>query len=65
VWFDRDELARVIEFVEAGGLQREAERERRSLELHRSMEARRSIDPKTLESYDMVGSFLRSLISGR
>jgi Zn-finger nucleic acid-binding protein len=64
VWFDRDELARVIEFIEAGGLQQAAERERRSVELRRLQQGRRSIDPSTLQSYDMVGSFLRSLLSG-
>ena len=65
VWFDRDELARVVEFVEAGGLQRVAEHERRSAEFARVTQSRRSIDPSKLESYDMVGSFLRSLLSGR
>ena len=61
VWFDRDELARVLEFVDAGGLLRNAERDRRAAMLRRTARDRR-IDPSELESYDMVASFLRSLL---
>jgi Zn-finger nucleic acid-binding protein len=61
VWFDRDELARVLEFVDAGGLLRNAERDRRAVAMQR-MARNRSIDPKDLESYDMVASFLASLL---
>lgn len=61
VWFDRDELARVLEFVDAGGLSRIEERDRRAAAVKRMARDRR-IDPSQLESYDMVGSFLRSLL---
>lgn len=60
VWFDRDELARVLEFVDAGGLTRNAERDRRSAMMQR-MARNQRIDPSQLESYDMVASFLRSM----
>jgi Zn-finger nucleic acid-binding protein len=61
VWFDAGELARVLEFVDAGGLLRNAERDRRAAAMQRMARDRR-IDPKDLEPYDMVGSFLRSLL---
>ncbi len=61
VWFDRDELARVLEFVDAGGLARNEERARRAAIVRRRAGDRR-IDPDDLESYDMVASFLRSLL---
>lgn len=61
VWFDADELARVLEFVDAGGLARAEERERRAAALRRLPRDQR-IDPSQLESYDMVASFLRSLL---
>lgn len=60
VWFDQDELARVLEFVDAGGLTRNAERDRRAATMRRMARDRR-IDPSELESYDMVASFLRSM----
>lgn len=61
VWFDRDELARVLEFVDAGGLMRNEERDRRAaLVAKRAKDSR--IDPSQLESYDMVASFLRSML---
>jgi Zn-finger nucleic acid-binding protein len=60
VWFDADELARVLEFVDAGGLHRNAERDRRAATMRRMARDRR-IDPNELESYDMVASFFRSL----
>jgi Zn-finger nucleic acid-binding protein len=61
VWFDQGELARVLEFVDAGGLARIEERERRAAALKRVMPTAR-IDPSQLESYDMVASFFRSLL---
>ncbi len=61
VWFDRDELARALEFVDAGGLMRNAARDRRAAVMTRMARDRR-IDPSQLESYDMVASFLRSLL---
>jgi Zn-finger nucleic acid-binding protein len=61
VWFDRDELARVLEFIDAGGLTRDEERARRAAAMRRMARDRR-IDPSQLESYDMVASFLRSLL---
>lgn len=61
VWFDRDELARVLEFVDAGGLQRNEEKERRAAAMKRVMPSRK-IDTSQLQSYDMVASFLRSLL---
>ena len=61
VWFDEDELARVLEFIDAGGLLRNAEHDRRAGALRRWARDRR-IDPNDLDSYDMAGSFLRSLL---
>lgn len=61
VWFDRDELARAVEFVDAGGLARISERARTAASIRRLYgDGRRS----TAEagSYDMVGSFLASLL---
>jgi len=61
VWFDRDELARAIEFVDAGGLARIGERERTAASIRRLYgDGRRSSEP--MASYDMVGSFLASLL---
>lgn len=61
VWFDRDELALAIAFVDAGGLVQAADRERAAL---RARE-RYGEAPETAEAgpgYDMVGSFLASLL---
>jgi Zn-finger nucleic acid-binding protein len=60
VWFDRDELGRVVEFVESGGLTRMAERNR----LRKLHADGRQVDPASLESYDMIASFLISLLRG-
>lgn len=57
VWFDRDELGRVVEFVESGGLTRLAERNR----LRKLHADERRVDPASLPSYDMIASFLASL----
>lgn len=62
VWFDRDELARVLEFIDAGGLMQAEERARRAASMRRMARDQR-IDPSELDSYDMVGSFLRSFFS--
>jgi Zn-finger nucleic acid-binding protein len=65
VWFDRDELAQVIEFVDSGGLARIAERDRVATAMKRFVRDGRAVDAERLESYDMVGSFLRRLVSDR
>jgi Zn-finger nucleic acid-binding protein len=66
VWFDRDELARAVEFVDAGGLDRLRERDRVATTLQRRLASGRRVDPAALDSYDMVGTFLSSLLrSGR
>lgn len=61
VWFDRDELARVLDFVEQGGLSRVEEGRRLAASRRRLHENDRRVDPSSLDSYDMVGSFLASL----
>ena len=63
VWFDKDELAHVIEFVEGGGLSRVADQDRTSATMERFVRNSKSVDGARLPSYDMVGSFLRSLVS--
>ena len=62
VWFDRDELARAVEFVDGGGLDRLRDRDRIAATLRRRVDLARTIDPSTLPSYDMVGSFLASML---
>jgi Zn-finger nucleic acid-binding protein len=64
VWFDRDELARVVEFVDAGGLARLAERDRVAASIRRLYVDDRRADPGAMQSYDMVGAFLTSLLRG-
>ena len=66
VWLDRDELALIVEFVDAGGLARLRERDRTAASIQRlSKDASPRPDPETLPSYDMVGSFLWSLFRDR
>jgi Zn-finger nucleic acid-binding protein len=61
VWFDRDELARAVDFVDAGGLARLGERDRTAASIRRLYgDDRKRAEP--LPSYDMVGSFLASLL---
>jgi Zn-finger nucleic acid-binding protein len=62
VWFDRDELARAVEFVESGGLARNAERDRIAASIRRLHGDGRRVDAAGLEPYDMVASFLLSLV---
>lgn len=60
VWFDRDELARAVEFVDAGGLARAGESARAAASIQRLHgDGRRS--QVAIESYDMVGHFLATL----
>ena len=61
VWFDRDELARALEFIDAGGLSRLTERDRVVTSIRRLHDTHRP-DASALGSYDMVGSFLISLL---
>lgn len=61
VWFDRDEIARALEFIDGGGLSRIAERDRVAASRRRLHADDRRVDPSALGSYDMVGSFLASL----
>lgn len=60
VWFDQDELARVLEFIDAGGLLQKEERERRAAAMKRFAPGR--VEVGDLPSYDMVASFLSSLL---
>ncbi|MFO0682277.1 MAG: zf-TFIIB domain-containing protein [Sandaracinus sp.] len=60
VWFDADELARVLEFIDAGGLAQKEERERRAAAMKRFAPGR--VEVGDLPSYDMVASFLSSLL---
>lgn len=62
VWFDRDELARAVEFVHAGGLARIEERARTAASIRRLHGTGSRIDVRSLDSYDMVGAFLASLL---
>lgn len=64
VWFDRDELARTIEFVDAGGLQRAREAGRRAVSIRRLRAGEQRPDVASLPSYDLVASFLASLLRG-
>jgi len=60
VWFDREELARAVEFVAArgaGGALAEAQEARA-----RRLRGDSRVGGQALDSYDMVGSFLRSLL---
>jgi len=59
VWFDREELARAVEFVDAGGLARIDERARTAASIQRLHPGRKS--ELELKSYDMVGHFLATL----
>lgn len=61
VWFDKDELARALEYVDSGGLSRLTERDRVAASIRRLHDARRT-ELESLGSYDMVGSFLISLL---
>ena len=65
VWFDRDELAQVIDFVDGGGLSRIRERDARAQAIKRLGENARLPDVGEHGSYDMVGSFLRSVFLDR
>lgn len=63
VWLDRNEIERVIEFVESGGLERAREpgyAPKAPRAVHLDDRRPRAED---LEGYDMVGSFFRSLLS--
>jgi hypothetical protein len=51
-----------VEFVDGGGLDRIRDRDRVAATLRRRVDLARTIDPSTLPSYDMVGSFLASML---
>lgn len=62
VWLDRDEIGRVVEFVEGGGLERAREPGYAKAPRAVHGDDRR---PRTgeLEGYDMVGSFFSAMLS--
>ena len=79
IWFDRDELRRIIEFIRAGGLQRarqreieELDRKRRELEIQRRIDAAQNTrycgSPDDSDGIDLVNGIaavLRSVLGRR
>jgi Zn-finger nucleic acid-binding protein len=66
VWFDRDELRRIIEFIRAGGLDRARMLDKDELErAKRQLEAQRESSPEEhLTSIASTGSILGMLLGG-